>query len=237
VQSADKALAWALEGTGLSREDIKYIVATGYGRVSVDFADKAVTEISCHARGANFMWGPSVKTIVDMGGQDCKAIRCDQNGRVVSFVMNDKCAAGTGRGIEVFADLLQIPIEDIGELSLSVESEPHALNSACVVFQKSEAIGLLRGGSAKEGVLAALCSATAHRVAQLLRRVGVERELVVTGGIAKNLGVVRRLERELGIDSLPANSDLDPQVAGAVGAALFATGATMKKSTQASAVI
>jgi bzd-type benzoyl-CoA reductase Q subunit len=228
VESADKALAWTLEETTVKRDDIKRIVATGYGRVNVGFADKTVTEISCHARGANLIWGPSVRTIVDMGGQDCKAIRCDQNGRVTSFVMNDKCAAGTGRGIEVFADLLQIPIEDIGPLSLSCENEPEALNSSCVVFQKSEAIGLLQDGALKENVLASLCSATARRVAQLLRRVGVEKELAVTGGIAKNVGVVRRLERELGVPSLPPNVKFDPQVAGAIGAALFATDSIRK---------
>jgi bzd-type benzoyl-CoA reductase Q subunit len=227
-RSAEKALSWALEETGVKREDIKYVVATGYGRVNVDFANKAVTEISCHARGANWIWGSSVRTIMDMGGQDCKAIRCDQNGRVTSFVMNDKCAAGTGRGIEVFADLLQVPIEEIGALSLSVGSEPQALNSTCVVFQKSETISRLQQGESKEKVLAALCSSNAKRAAQLLRRVGVEKELVVTGGIAKNIGVVVRLERELGVKSLPANQEFDPQLAGAVGAALFATDAARK---------
>ncbi len=227
-RSAEKALDWALEETSLKRDEIKYTVATGYGRVNVEFANKAVTEISCHARGANWMWGPSVRTIMDMGGQDCKAIRCDQNGRVTSFVMNDKCAAGTGRGIEVFADLLQIPIEEIGALSLSVKDEPEALNSTCVVFQKSETISLLQQGSSKESVLAALCSANALRAVQLLRRVGVEKELVVTGGIAKNIGVVVRLERELGVKALPVQGDFDPQLAGAVGAALFATDAARK---------
>ena len=222
-QSAEKALAWALEETPMKRADIKYFVATGYGRVNVDFAEKAVTEISCHARGANWIWGPTVRTIVDMGGQDCKVIRCDESGRVTSFVMNDKCAAGTGRGIEVFADLLQIPIEKIGNVSLNVKSEPDALNSTCVVFQKSEAIGRLQQAWSKESVVAALCSATASKVVQLLRRVGVEKELVVTGGIAKNVGVVTRLERELGIKSLPAHPRYDPQLAGAIGAALFAT--------------
>lgn len=221
-QSAEKVVAWALEGTGIRRDDIKYIVATGYGRVNVGFANRTVTEIGCHARGANWIWGPSVRTIIDMGGQDCKAIRCDHNGRVTSFVMNDKCAAGTGRGIEVFADLLQIPIEEIGTLSLSVESEPDALNSTCVVFQKSEAIGRLQRGWTKENVLAALCSATARRVTDLLKRVGVEEDLVVTGGIAKNVGVVARVERQLGMKSLPANPRYDPQLAGAIGAALFA---------------
>jgi predicted CoA-substrate-specific enzyme activase len=145
--------------------------------------------------------------------------------------MNDKCAAGTGRGIEVFADLLQIPIEEIGALSLSVESEPDSLNSSCVVFQKSEAIGRLQRGWTKENVLAALCSATARRVTELVKRVGVEEALVVTGGIAKNVGVVTRVERQLGIKSLPAGPNYDPQLAGAIGAALFANDRISKGRT------
>jgi bzd-type benzoyl-CoA reductase Q subunit len=230
-RSAEKAMSWAMEDTSVNRDDIKYIVATGYGRVNVDFADKAVTEISCHAKGANWIWGRSVRTIMDMGGQDCKAIRCDQSGRVTSFVMNDKCAAGTGRGIEVFADLLQIPIEEIGTLSLNVQDEPAALNSTCVVFQKTEAIGLLQQGMSKENILAALCSQNAHKAVQLLRRVGVEKELVVTGGIGKNAGVVQRLERELGTRAVPANTEFDPQLAGALGAALFAADAARKRAS------
>jgi len=114
--SAKKALDWAMEGTGLRLDDLKYIVGTGYGRVNVPMANKAITEIACHAKGANYIWGPRVRTVLDVGGQDIKAIRCDETGRVTSFLMNDKCAAGTGRGMEVFADLLKIPIEKIGEV-------------------------------------------------------------------------------------------------------------------------
>ena len=120
-ESANKALDFALEGTGLKVSDLKYIVGTGYGRVNVPMANKAITEIACHGKGANYIWGPSVRTVLDVGGQDIKAIRIDETGRVLSFLMNDKCAAGTGRGMEVFADLLQIPIEDIGDISLKVE--------------------------------------------------------------------------------------------------------------------
>ena len=108
--SALKAIKWALEGTGLALDNIHYTVGTGYGRINIPFADRALTEIACHARGCNFMYGPTVRTILDMGGQDCKAIRCNEKGRVTSFLMNDKCAAGTGRGMEVFADLLGVPI-------------------------------------------------------------------------------------------------------------------------------
>ena len=130
--------------------------------------------------------------MLDMGGQDCKAIRCDEKGKVTAFLMNDKCAAGTGRGMEVFADLLSVPIEEVGELSLDVEEEPPPVSSTCVVFAKSEASGLLRQGWPKNKVLAAYCSAMAHRVVSLLERIGVEKEFAITGGIAKNAGVVKR---------------------------------------------
>jgi len=218
--SAHNAVNWALEGTGLELKDLNYVVGTGYGRVNVPFANRAITEIACHARGANFMYGPAVRTILDMGGQDCKAIRCDEKGKVTNFLMNDKCAAGTGRGMEVFADMLQIPIEEVGEMSYQVESEPAPVSSTCVVFAKSEAAGLLRSGWPKNLVLAAYCSAMAHRVVSLLDRLGMEKEFAITGGIAKNSGVVRRLEGELKITAL--KTEYDTQIAGALGAALFA---------------
>jgi len=217
--SARNAFSWALEETGLKLEDIQFIVGTGYGRVNVPFAHKAITEIACHARGANYMYGPSVRTILDMGGQDCKAIRCDERGKVTNFLMNDKCAAGTGRGMEVFADLLAIPIQEVGDMSFQVEKEPEPVSSTCVVFAKTEASGLLRSGWPKNLVLAAYCSAMAHRVVTLLERLGMEKEFAITGGIAKNVGVVKRLEEELGVTSM--KSEFDTQIAGAIGAALF----------------
>jgi bzd-type benzoyl-CoA reductase Q subunit len=218
--SALNAMKWAMENTGLTLEDLHYTVGTGYGRVNVPFADRAITEIACHARGGNTMYGPTVRTILDMGGQDCKAILCDERGKVTNFLMNDKCAAGTGRGMEVFADLLAVSIEEVGELSLDVEEEPPPVSSTCVVFAKSEASSLLRDGWSKKRVLAAYCSAMAHRVVSLLERVGVEKDFAITGGIAKNSGVVVRLERELKLTAL--KSKYDTQIAGALGAALFA---------------
>jgi bzd-type benzoyl-CoA reductase Q subunit len=219
-ESAERGLKWALEGTDLTLDKIHYTVGTGYGRVNVPFANRAVTEIACHARGANFMYGPTVRTVLDMGGQDCKAIRCDEKGKVISFLMNDKCAAGTGRGMEVFAELLQVPIEKVGELSFQVDQEPAPVSSTCVVFAKTEASGLLRAGWPKNKVLAAYCSAMAHRIFTLLERIGVEKDFAITGGIAKNSGVVKRLEKELGLTV--AAPKADPQIAGGVGAALFA---------------
>jgi len=226
-QSANKAMEWAFEGTGLDLDKIHASVGTGYGRVNVPFATKTITEIACHARGANFIYGPTVRTVLDMGGQDCKAIRCDPRGKVTAFLMNDKCAAGTGRGMEVFADLLGVHINELGEMSLRVSEEPPPVSSTCVVFAKSEAAGLLREGWPKEKVLAAYCSAMARRVATLIERVGVEKEFAITGGIAKNRGVVTRLASELGV--VPLTTDMDTQIAGALGAALFAKALYEKK--------
>ncbi len=224
--SATNALNWALEGTGLTPGDLACVVGTGYGRVNIPFADKAITEIACHARGANFMYGPSVRTLLDMGGQDCKIIHCDEQGKVRAFLMNDKCAAGTGRGMEVFADLLAVPIEQVGALSFEVEEEPDPVSSTCVVFAKSEATGLLRRGWPKSKVLAAYCAAMAHRVVTLIERLGIEKEFAITGGIAKNAGVVKRLQRELGVE--PLTTTYDAQIAGALGGALFATALVRK---------
>ena len=218
-QSANQAMQWAMDGTGLTLKNLHFTVGTGYGRVNVPFADKAITEIACHARGANFMYGNTVRTVLDMGGQDCKAIRCDDKGKVVQFLMNDKCAAGTGRGMEVFADLLNVPINKIGELSLDVAEEPPPVSSTCVVFAKSEASALLRQGWPKNKVVAAYSAAMANRVVTLLERIGVEKDFAITGGIAKNIGIVKRISDKLGIE--PLKCDIDAQIAGAIGGALF----------------
>jgi bzd-type benzoyl-CoA reductase Q subunit len=221
--SAKKVMDMVLQDTDLRQSDIQYTVGTGYGRVNVPMANKAITEIACHARGANIIWGPSVRTILDVGGQDIKAIHCDETGRVTSFLMNDKCAAGTGRGMEVFADLLKIPIEEIGQVSLSLDEEPEPVSCTCVAYAKTEAVGLLRKGWSREKVLAAYTRAMAVRMANLINRVGLEKELVVTGGQSKNIGIVSRVETILGVKTLPSpnwrEGGLDPMVAGALGAA------------------
>jgi len=223
-ESATKALGWALKDTGLKPENIHYTVGTGYGRVNVPMAQKTITEIACHARGANYIYGSSVKTVLDMGGQDLKAIRCDDRGKVTSFLMNDKCAAGTGRGMEVFANLMNVPIQEVGPLSLKVDKEPDPVSNTCVVFAKAEATALLRQGWPKERVSAAYHLAMAHRIVELLLRLGIEKELAVTGGISKNPGVVERVEKEVGFNMLktPKKPNLDPVAAGSIGAALFA---------------
>ena len=219
-KSARKAMDWAMEDTGLTMSDIKFTVGTGYGRVNVPFADRAITEIACHARGANFLFGPTVRTILDMGGQDCKAIRCDERGKVTSFLMNDKCAAGAGRGMEVMAELLAVPIDEVGPRSLDVEEEPPPVSSTCVVFAKSEALGLMRQGWDVNRVLAAYCLAMAQRVIILLEQLGIEEDFAITGGISKNPGMAHRIEKAVGLKALEPR--WDAQLAGALGAALFA---------------
>jgi benzoyl-CoA reductase subunit A len=218
--SATNAINGILDKAGMKLDDVRYVIGTGYGRVNVPFAHKAITEIACHARGANYMGGSGVRTILDMGGQDCKAIHCDEKGKVTNFLMNDKCAAGTGRGMEVIADLMQIPIAELGPRSFDVDVEPEAVSSTCVVFAKSEALGLLKAGYTKNKVIAAYCQAMAERVVSLIERIGVENDFFITGGIAKNLGVVKRIERLLGTKAV--ETKYDSQIAGALGAALFA---------------
>jgi bzd-type benzoyl-CoA reductase Q subunit len=227
--SAKNALQGVMDKCGMTLEDIDYVVGTGYGRVNVPFAHKAITEIACHARGANYMGGNGVRTILDMGGQDCKAIHCDDKGKVTNFLMNDKCAAGTGRGMEVVSDLMQIPIAELGPRSFDVDVEPEAVSSVCVVFAKSEALGLLKAGYTKNKVIAAYCQAMAERVVSLLERIGVEEGFFITGGIAKNPGVVKRIEKLLGIKAM--DTKIDSQIAGALGAALFGYTLMQKQAT------
>jgi len=218
--TAIKVTAWALEGTGIDVGKLNYVVGTGYGRVNVPFAKKSITEIACHARGAHYIYGPTVRTVLDIGGQDCKAIRCDDKGKVLSFLMNDKCAAGTGRGLEVFADLISVPIAELGKVSLNVDQEPPPVSNTCVIFAKAESLALLRQGWPKEKVAAAYHAAMADRIVDLLTRVGIEKDFVITGGVAKNMGIVQRLERILKIKAL--DPKMDPILAGALGAGLFA---------------
>lgn len=218
-ESAQNALDFALEASDLNLDRVDYCIGTGYGRVNVPMADRSITEIACHARGANFIYGPEVRTVLDVGGQDIKAIQCDEKGKVTNFLMNDKCAAGTGRGMEVFSDLLGVPINDVGDRSFDVKEDPPAVSSTCVVYAKSEATGLLRKGWSTEEVLAAYCLAMAERIYSLVERVGVEAEFAVTGGMAKNRGVMDRLMPMIGLDRM--QTEWDTQIAGAAGAALF----------------
>ncbi|TET75536.1 MAG: 2-hydroxyglutaryl-CoA dehydratase [Dehalococcoidia bacterium] len=222
ANSARQALDEALIRAKLSLAEIGYIVATGYGRVIVPFSQETVTELSCHARGANWLF-PSARTILDMGGQDCKAIRCDEMGRLQNFMMNDKCAAGTGRFLELMARVLGLSLDKLGELSLEARAEVK-INSTCAVFAKSEVTSLIREGKDRRDVLAGLHSAIAARVYNLLRGVGIEPDLVISGGIGKNIGVVRKIEERVGLKALLPE---EPQIVGALGAALFARDRTI----------
>lgn len=218
--SARNALNFALEATDMTEDRMDYCIGTGYGRVNVPMADRSITEIACHARGANFIYGPEVRTVLDVGGQDIKAIQCDEKGKVTNFLMNDKCAAGTGRGMEVFSDLLGVSINEVGDRSFQYEGEePQAVSNTCVVYAKSEATGLLRKGKTTEEVLAAYCKAMVERIFSLVERVGVTPEFAVTGGMAKNRGVMERLMPMIKLERM--KTQWDTQIAGAVGAALF----------------
>jgi len=218
--SARNAFQFALGATDMPEYRMDYCVGTGYGRVNVPLADRSVTEIACHARGANFIYGSQVRTVLDVGGQDMKAIQCDEKGKVTNFLMNDKCAAGTGRGMEVFADLLGVSINEVGDKSFEFHGdEPEAVSSTCVVYAKSEATGLLRRGWSIEEVLAVYCKAMAERIHSLVERLGVKPEFAVTGGLAKNRGVMDRLMPMIKMDRM--QTEWDTQIAGAAGAALF----------------
>lgn len=218
AETATLAMNRALQGTDLSLADIQFIVATGYGRIIVPFSHAIITEISCHTKGAHFIF-PETRTILDMGGQDCKAIRVDERGVQTNFAMNDKCAAGTGRFLEAMARTLNLPIDQLGPLSLEAQHEVK-ISNMCAVFAKSEVTYLVRKGLSKKDILAGLHEAISERVHALLKRVGIEPAFVITGGIAKNIGVVRKLEEKIG---LTAYIPPEPQLIGALGAALFAT--------------
>jgi predicted CoA-substrate-specific enzyme activase len=218
AETATLAMSQALERANLSLADIRFIVATGYGRIIVPFSHAILTEISCHAKGAHFVF-PEVRTILDMGGQDCKAIRVDERGVQTNFAMNDKCAAGTGRFLEAMARTLNLPLEDLGALSLESRQEVN-ISNMCAVFAKSEVTYMVRKGLSKKDILAGLHEAISERVHTLLKRVGIKPAFVITGGIAKNIGVVRKLEDKVG---LGAYIPPEPQLIGALGAALFAT--------------
>jgi predicted CoA-substrate-specific enzyme activase len=210
----------------LTIEDMDFIVATGYGRSVVPFAHATVTEISCHGRGAHWLV-PGVSTILDMGGQDCKAIRVNERGEVTNFIMNDKCAGGTGRFMEIIADALKVPLFEIGELSLTSRKDI-PFNNVCAVFAKSEAVALMRKGESHADILAGLHKVISKRVIGLLRRVGIADKFVITGGIAKNVGVVTKIREK--IEGMEIIIPAEPMVAGALGAALFAFDRARKKA-------
>lgn len=215
-QAAHQVYSRLLNQSGYTEEQIDCLVATGYGRVSIDFADRVVTEITCHARGAAYL-SPGTDLVIDIGGQDSKVIRINGQGQVLDFAMNDKCAAGTGRFLQVIANALEIDVSDLA--ALSAEQTPITLNSMCTVFAESEVIGLLTQGRAKGEIIAGLHQSIARRIAGMAQRMGTLNKVTFTGGVARNEGVRANLEEQLGI---PVLVPKDCQLAGAIGAALIA---------------
>ena len=215
-EASDRAFKEALDRARVARGDVVCVVATGSGRGILDFAHERVTEITCLAKGVHLLL-PDSRTIIDIGGQDTKVIRIDDRGRVVAFDMNDKCAAGTGRFLEVMAGALNVDLETMGDRSLQFENALE-ISSVCTVFAESEVISLVSEGKAVNDILHALHHAVADRTLSLLDRVGVEGEIAMTGGVAKNIGVVKALEARIG---LPLKVYEEPQIVGALGAALI----------------
>lgn len=215
-ESAQRILKEILEKAGLQRSDLIKIVSTGYGRVSIPFADENVTEISCHGKGAHYL-NPQIRTILDIGGQDSKAIHLNEKGDVTDFVMNDKCAAGTGRFLEMMARTLEVSIEDLGVLSLK-STENIEISSMCSVFAESEVISLIAQNKETSDIAHGIHMAIAAKAISLMRRVGLEPGYMMTGGVAKNPGVVKVLEEQL---KAPLYISGEPEIVGALGAALY----------------
>lgn len=216
-RAAALALDEALAKTKLNREQLRPIVATGYGRVAVEFADRQVTEISCYARGIHHLYS-DIQTVIDIGGQDSKVVAVGPRGKPLDFAMNDKCAAGTGRFLEVMARALQLELTELGPSALRARRAAN-ISSTCTVFAESEVITLVAEGVAREEIVAGICQAIARRVGALARRVGVEPPVAFAGGVAKNIGVVHALQEVLGESLLVPD---EPQIIGALGAALVA---------------
>jgi predicted CoA-substrate-specific enzyme activase len=216
--SAEECLRDACHVAGVSPDALKAVVATGYGRGRVRGADKTLTEITCHARGARALV-ESARVVVDVGGQDSKVIRLDDDGMVADFVMNDKCAAGTGRFLEVMAARLNVPLEEFGDMWRLARGGAR-ISSTCTVFAESEVVSLLSRGGDRESIIRGLCDAVADRLAGMVRRVGVCGPIVMTGGVSRNEGIRRSLEERL---SAPVKVPERAQYAGAYGAALIAS--------------
>jgi benzoyl-CoA reductase subunit A len=218
AESAHRIFDSVLADCGISLSSLKCIIATGYGRINVPFASGSRTEIFCHAKGAKQLY-PTARCILDVGGQDCKAIRCDERGQVTNFAMNEKCAAGTGRYLDRVASTLQIPVEEIGPRSLQIIDKPVPISNNCTVFAQIDIIRQVRRGLHLNDILAGACDAISSRIIELVDRVGVDEDFVMTGGVAKNVGVVKYLEKKLRVK---ANIPDEPQIVGALGAAIFA---------------
>ncbi len=213
---ANKVMEEALNKAAISFQTITYIVSTGYGRVNVPFADKQYSEITCHAKGVISLF-PKAKTIIDIGGQDVKGIKIDSAGKIIDFVMNDKCAAGSGRFIEVIADTLGLPLDKVGDLSLQSKN-PAKISNICTIWAQQEVAASLAQGMPISDLLAGVHHSLADRICRMVNRMRVEDAVIVTGGGAKNRGLLKALSEQLGYEILVSE---EPLITGALGAALL----------------
>jgi len=220
-EAAFNAITAALGNTGLTVEKIHYVVGTGRGRTQVPFAHKRISEIACGAAGAVHIWGPSVRTVLDAGGQSCRVIHCTEKGRATAFLWNDKCAAGIGRSVETFADLVKKEVTEIGKIGHHSDPFPK-LSDFCAVYAQSEALDLIRSKVPPEQVIAGYYHAMAKRISTLVARAGLKKDFVIIGGLAKSPGIVHRLDSILKVSRLAPKPEWDPAVTVALGAALFA---------------
>ena len=217
IQAAQNAFEEALDSAGLEEREVEYVIGTGYGRYKVTFGNAQVTEISCHGRGAVHMF-PGTRTVVDMGGQDTKAIKVGTDGEIIDFCMNDKCAAGTGRFLGAAAAALDLPLDELGPTALRSE-RPVRISTTCTVFAESEVLSWLGKGKKLEDILWGVHQSIASRSASLMRRVGIEEEITFTGGVTRNVAMVKALQEKVGSTF---NVSEDSHFMGAIGAALFA---------------
>ncbi|MHA2304941.1 MAG: acyl-CoA dehydratase activase [Candidatus Hodarchaeales archaeon] len=215
---ANQLIDLAMNALNIEKSDFNYIISTGYGRKLVSFANKSITEITCHATGAFFI-NPTIRTIIDIGGQDSKVIRINDQGQVQDFEMNDKCSAGTGRFLEVMANALETDIAEFGRLALDSTS-PASISSTCTVFAESEVISRLNQGIKRIDIIAGIHKTIAQKIAALSARVGITKSIALTGGVALNPGVKLMLEKQI---NAPIEVPSDPQIIGALGAALLSS--------------
>ncbi len=217
-KTARNAMDDALKKGNLTLEDIEYIVGTGYGRVKIPFANSEISELTCHGKGAH-SFIPSIRTIIDVGGQDCKVIKVNKDGKILDFAMNDKCAAGTGRFLEVMAKTLELKLDDLGPISLKSNNQAK-ITAQCSVFAETEVVSLMADGAEVADIIAGIHDTIASRIMTLVYRVGLEEDITISGGVAKNIGVVEFLEKKMGLKTVKL--PVDPQIIGAIGAALIA---------------
>jgi len=232
MHAAEHSFQLCLQQANIPRTAVNYVIGTGYGRYKVTFGDAQITEISCHARGAHFLF-PQTRTVIDMGGQDTKGIKLDPEGNVLDFVMNDKCAAGTGRFLSAAAEVVGLPLDEIGEVALRAKN-PVRLSSVCAVFVESDIMSYLAQQKTVEDILGGVHSSIAVRTISLVRRIGIEEQITFSGGVSRNIGMIRALEGKL---NSKLNVSEQSHFAGAIGAALFALERAEKLSFEGQEVV